>query len=527
MSSRVSLTIILAVVLMILVMGVAALLTFTGIANRDRWNITETWSHPAASVASMKVTNMTGAGKSDLFVQAGNTVQVLAAGQLVLNRNFPGTLAALMGDVDGDGVQDVIAYYATGEGGAVATAFRATGGDPLWQLNLADMGNVGRAAVAYFDGTSRTGLVAGDMRGKLVAISADGREMWRYDARFGSDLRGLDNVFAGGAHLTAVADTSGKVVVLDSRGQVAWTFNVAGGLRRLRTEELIGPGQSAVLLGGENGTLYVLEGATGKELWRANLGQAVTEIRLAELDANPSTRELVVGGRRNGVWAYSQAGEQLFAASVSGEKTKVNEIAALDVEGEGRAIIAVGDDSGGVTFFTARGSRLASRTYQAPINRVTTGKLADQQQFIVADAVQVRALTLGKQSAPLWYSPLLAGLLACIVIAIAAYVIGSIQPPPPLQLSAEQLTIEAQKARRIMLHESINDLKRMKAAGEVPPETYLARLKDLRAQLADAEANLIKLGAPVQAETITCPNCGGKLELGTDRCEYCGQTVIV
>jgi hypothetical protein len=66
----------------------------------------------------------------------------------------------------------------------------------------------------------------------------------------------------------------------------------------------------------------------------------------------------------------------------------------------------------------------------------------------------------------------------------------------------------------------------MQGTGEIPPESYLARLKDLRAQLADAEANLIKLGVPIQAETMTCPHCGGTLQLGTDRCEYCGQVVI-
>jgi hypothetical protein len=149
-----------------------------------------------------------------------------------------------------------------------------------------------------------------------------------------------------------------------------------------------------------------------------------------------------------------------------------------------------------------------------------------EKQFLVADAAQVRALVPGKQSAPFWYSPILAGLLACGVIAVAAFVIGSIKPAPTLQISAEQMTVEAQKARRIMLHESIGDLKRLKASGDVPPEAYLARLKDLRAQLADAEANLIKLGVPLRAETIKCPNCGGTLDLGTDRCEYCGQVVI-
>jgi hypothetical protein len=370
-------------------------------------------------------------------------------------------------------------------------------------------------------------MAIGDMRGQLVAISPNGEELWRYDMRSSSDLRGLDNIKVGNTQLVAAADLDGKVVALNSEGKAAWTFNVSGGLRRLRTEEVLGPKQSAALLGGETGMLYVLDGGTGKTVWSAGMGQAVAEIRLAELDGDVGTRELVVGGTRNGVWAYDQNGNRLFSASVPGEKTKITEIVSLDVQGTGgRHIVAVGDEYGELSFFDASGTKLLSRTYSAPINRIATGKIGGDWQYVVADASQVRALKLSQESAPFWYTPLLGGLMACVVIAVAAFVIASIKPAPTLQISAEQMTVEAQKARRIMLHESINDLKRMKQGGEVPPEAYLARMKDLRAQLADAEANLIKLGVPLQAETITCPHCGGKLELGTDRCEYCGQTVL-
>ncbi len=528
MSSRVAITIILAVVLMVLVMGVAAILTFSGAAGGERWDLDETWSQPAAVVSSMKVTNLTGAGKTDLFVQAGNSVLIFdASGQKVFDQAFPGTLAASMGDVDGDGIQEILAYYASGAESVVAAFKAVEGGQTLWQTTVPDLGAVGRAAVVDLDGAGRTGVVIGDMRGQIVAISDKGEERWRYDMRSTSDLRGLDNVFAGKTQLVAVADLDGEVVVLDSSGQIAWMFQVPGGLRRLRTEELTGPGQSAVLLGGEGGTLYVMEGSTGQVLWQASLGQAITEIRLAELDGDPGTRELVAGGKRNGVWGYGHDGTRIFAASIAGEKSKVNEIASLDVEGTGKEIVAIGDDGGAVTFFDARGQRITNRSYEAPINRMATGKIGGERQFLVADASQVRALTLSEKGIPIWSSPLMGGLLACVVIAGAAYAIASMKPAPAVQLSAEQMTVEAQKARRIMLHESINDLKRMKEAGEVPPEAYLARLKDLRGQLADAEANLIKLGVRLTAETFKCPNCGGALELGTDRCEYCGQTVLI
>jgi hypothetical protein len=282
-----------------------------------------------------------------------------------------------------------------------------------------------------------------------------------------------------------------------------------------------------VLLGGEDGTLYVLDGSTGRELWRASLGQAITEIRLAELDGDPGSRELVVGGKRNGVWGYSQDGERLFVASIAGDKTKVTEIASLDVADTGKNVVAIGDDSGAVTFFDAGGRKLLTRSYSAPINRMATGKVGGERQFLVADASQVHALAMSKKSPALWSSPLLGGLLACLAIAGVAYAIASMKPAPTLRLSAEEMSVEAQKARRIMLHESINELKRMKDSGEVPADAYLARLKDLRSQLADVGANLMKLGVPLTAETITCPNCGGTLELGTDRCDYCGQTVLI
>jgi outer membrane protein assembly factor BamB len=528
MSSRTITTIVLAVVLMLLVMAVATFLAVTGVAGNEKWAISENWAQPAPAVSSMKVTNLTGAGKTDLFVQAGNQAIVLdASGREVFNQTFPGTVATSLGDVDGDGIQEIIAYYGADEGSAIA-AVKAVAGRPVWQtrMELSDMGAVGRAAVVDFDGTGRAGVVVGDMRGKLTALADNGQVRWRYDMQSSSDLRGLDSIVVGKKQLVVAADMDGKVAALDGKGALAWSYAVPGGLRRLRTEELIGPGKSAVLLGGEDGTLIVLDGGTGQVLWTANLGQAVTEIRLAELDGDPGTHELVAGGKRNGVWAYSQTGARLFAATVGGDKTKITEVAAMDADGSGKDVVAIGDDSGVVTFFDAKGLKLTSLSYAAPINRMATGKIAGQRQFLVADASQVRAVTLSKQTAPFWYSPLLAGLLACAVIAVGAYFIGSMRPAPPLQISAEQMTVEAQKARRVMLHESINDLKRMQAAGEIPSDAYLARLKDLRGQLADAEANLIKLGVPLQAETITCPHCGGSLELGTDRCDYCGQTVL-
>lgn len=140
MNSRTITVIVLAVVLMVVVMGAAVAITFLGMANRDKWAIHETWSQSAPSVQSMKVTNLVGESKTDLFVQAGSTVMVFdASGKQVFSKDYPGTLATTMGDVNGDGAQEVIVYYASGQ--SVVSAFKATEAGPaVWQVALTGLG---------------------------------------------------------------------------------------------------------------------------------------------------------------------------------------------------------------------------------------------------------------------------------------------------------------------------------------------------------------------------------------------------
>lgn len=525
MNKRATSTTVLAIVLMVLVMAVAATVTFTGSANRTKWVFAESWKQPAASVQSIKLTNLTAEAKTNLFVQAGDTIQVYdAAGELNFSLPLGSPLATTLGDVDSDGRTEIIAFYRSSEGSTVA-ALRGDRGATIWQRALKGLGEPARVAAIDFDGTGRPWVVVGDNSGQMVALSSAGEERWRYTLKDTTELRGLDDILAEGkTHLVAVAARGGNVAALNQSGKVAWSYSLSGGLRRLRTEQLA-LGRSTVLLGGENGELVALTGSSGTLLWQGNVGQAVTEIRPAELDGNSASREVVVGGKNGGVWGLSSEGKTLFSTGVGG--SKVMEIGALAQSGTNRDLLAVGDEGGAVTFFDAAGRRLGDEKYSAPINRLGTAKLQGQEQFLVADAASIRALAPQARTAPFWYTPLLGGLLACAVIAVAAWIVGSLKPAPALQLSAEQMTVEAQKARRLMLHETIADLERMRQAGEVPADAYLARLKDLRAQLADAEANLIKLGVPLQAETIKCPHCGGTLQLGTDRCDYCGQTVIV
>ena len=408
MSSRTITIIVLAVVLMLLVMAVAVFLTVGGIAGQDKWAIDETWAQPASATSSMKVTNMTGAGKTDLFVQAGNAVIVLdVSGQSVFNRTFPGTLAASLGDVDGDEVQEIIAYYGS-SGNLTVAALKAMGGQAVWETQIPGLGAVGRAAVVDFDGTGRAGVVIGDMRGKLVAISGDGQVRWNY-ACIRPPTYAAWTVFlwarrnwpwqptltAGWSRWRATA----------RRGMVVYH---AGRLAPSAHRRTTGPGKSAVLLGGETGTLAASDGAPAERCGRPT-GAGRHRIPHGRVAGDPGTREMVAGGEPRGT-AYSQTGARLFSASVGADKTQDNRGCR---DGSRHAQAKTSSPSAMIPgavigcFFDFRGPQAHLPVIRAPMARI--GQIAGQRQFLIADASRVRAVTLSKQTAPV-YSPLLGGL---------------------------------------------------------------------------------------------------------------------
>ena len=85
---------------------------------------------------------------------------------------------------------------------------------------------------------------------------------------------------------------------------------------------------------------------------------------------------------------------------------------------------------------------------------------------------------------------------------------------------------ESFEVDRYMLKEFIADVERLRKSGEVTGDAYLARLKRLRGNLAENEAEFKAAGFPIKVETIQYPNCGGTPEFGIDKCEYCGQVLL-
>jgi hypothetical protein len=259
-------------------------------------------------------------------------------------------------------------------------------------------------------------------------------------------------------------------------------------------------------------------------LFNKSLGQAVSEVREVELNGDPSSREIVAGGKDGGVWAFSNTGNQLWSGSLS---DKVTEISGIDINGDGKEEAVVGADSGEVAIFTDSGARNNLSTHSTGITRIDVGKLAGQRYVVIADGSQVQAEKVNFSSIPdFQYTPLIVGLIVSAVILLIAAILASIPPKPEMKVAFQNTSRESLEAQRRMLKESIADVERLRQSGEVTGDAYLARLKRLRADLADNEAAFKAQGYPIKVETIQCPNCGGTLQLGMDKCEYCGQVLL-
>jgi len=521
MNTRTITTIIVALVLVLLVMCVTGVMTYAGWVDTSKYESKQNWQQPYRSAQSMKIIDLTGDGQDDLFIQNQSNLSILdSSGNAVFSRDYPADLVSSMGDVNGDSVEDILAFYPSGASPSYSIISK---GETLLEEQSNQMGLPSRVVLIRY--SSGNQIILGDQNGLLVSVSPDGNELWRSQLSSGDIIRGLDDAFVNGEPLLVAANHDGTVALFDAQGQSAWNYLLPGGLRRLRAYDLNGDGTSEILLGGENGSFIILDAASREEKFTTSLGQAVSEIRDAEVNGDPTSREVVVGGKGGGVWVFSVDGTRIWSKTVS---DKVTEIVGVDIDRDGMDEVIIGDESGEVNLFSGEtGKRDSLYSSSSAIGRMDAGRLTDARQLVVANTSDVRLFSLEVRSAPaLRFTPLIVGLIISLVVLLVAWFVATIPQKPALRMTLEDQSAESLQAQRRMLKESIADVDRLKASEEMTSDAYLARLKELRSQLAENESAMRKVGLVFSPETFNCPNCGGTLSIGIDRCEYCGQVVI-
>jgi PQQ-like domain len=517
--SRKIIPFIVALVLACLVMLVAGVFSFSGTVSAEKFGSTAVWSQPYGIAESMKVIDLTGDGQDELFIQNTSNVSVFdGTGTSLWSFDYSSPKTTL-GDVNGDNVEDIIVYH-VGTGMSIDTIVNGQ------QTRLADALSIGlpsRVILVHF--SSAPEIILGDSSGSLLATTTDGQPAWN-NSFMTEEIRGMDDAKINGQTYLAVASHDGTVAVLDAQGNAVWKTNQEQ-LRRMRAFDLNGDGNSEIITGGEFGSFFIYSAVDGKVLFSKSLGQAISEVREVELNGDPSSREIVVGGKDGGVWAFSFDGNsatQLWTASLS---DKVTEISGIDINDDGKEEAVIGDDSGNVAVFTGSGARNNLPKHASGITRIDIGKLGGERYVVIADANSVQVDKVNFSSIPgFQFTPLVVGLIVSAFILIIAAILASIPAKPEMKVSFQDKSRESLEAERRMLKESIADVDRLRKSGEVTGDAYLARLKRLRGDLADNEVAYKTAGYPIKVETFQCPNCGGTLELGMDKCEYCGQVIL-
>jgi hypothetical protein len=517
--SRKVIPFVVAFVLICLVMAVSAVFAFSGAVTAEKFGGSVTWSQPYATAESMKVINLMGDDQDELFIQNTSNVTIFdGGGKTLLSQNYQYPKTTL-GDVDGDNKEDIVVFYLGDLGYAVDVI---SNGKVSTIAQSLDIGLPARVILVRF--ASGPQIVLGDSSGGLLSLSLSGQPLWNYSVG-SEEIRGMDDALISGKTNLAVASHDGGVVVLDSEGKPVWSKNQES-LRRMRAFDLNSDGNSEIITGGEYGALFVYNAVDGSQMYTQGMGQAVSEVRVVELNGEPSSREFVVGGKDGGVWAFSFNGtaKQMWSGSLS---DKVTEISGIDITGDGAEEAVIGDDSGNVAVFTGSGTRNNLSSHSSGITRIDVGKLNGERSVVIADGSKVDVDKLSFNSIPGFkYTPLVVGVIISAVILIIAAILVSIPKRPELKVSFQDKSKESLEAERRMLKESIADVERLRKAGEVTGDAYLARLKRLRGDLAENETAFKTAGFPIKVETIQCPNCGGTLELGMDKCEYCGQVLL-
>lgn len=514
--SRKVIPFVVAIILICLVMGVSAVFAFSGAVTAEKFGGEVAWSQPYQGPESMKVINVMGDDQNELFVQNPMNVSVYDGnGAVMLNQNYSSPKTTL-GDVNGDGMEDIIVYY-VGSGMSVDVI---SDGKITTLVTALDIGTPARIALIRFAAGPQ--IVLGDSSGELLALSLDGKPLWT--SKLGSnEIRGMDDARIGGKTYLATAANDGSLAVYDGQGKQVWSKSQEQ-LRRLRAFDLDSDGNSEIITGGEYGAFFIYSATDGSTLFETKLGQAISEVREVELNGDPSSREIVAGGKEGGVWAFSNTGSKLWSGSLA---DKVTEISGIDIDEDGKQEAVIGADSGEVVIFTGSGARNNLSTHQTGIYRIDVGKLGAERYVVIADGGKVDVEKMNFSSIPgFQYTPLIVGVIVSAIILAIAAILASIPKKPEMKVSFQNTSRESLEAQRRMLKESIADVERLRQSGEVTGDAYLARLKRLRGDLAENETAFKAQGYPIKVETIQCPNCGGTLELGMDKCEYCGQVLL-
>ena len=479
-----------------LVLSILLLLGFLGVhtlvqrevhgAGVQKIEWTAQWKVPLPGVRAMS------AGPDGVLVIGERAVALLGAdGSVVRRHDRKAIVIGSTGDLDGDGAFEIVL---AGEGPAPTIEALDRSLTPLWAVALpAGALPAARLLVGDLDGDGRREVVVGAGT-TLYALSGTGRPLWKHDV-LPDGPRGPDAVMRGLDDARSVRDgkktrhvafalQSGLFGLIGGDGAMAWTKK-GDRLRRLRVVDLDGDGTSELVTGLEGGSVGIWDIA-GKSVFSNSLGQAVPEVRAVEVDGDPKTRELGLGGKKGAVQVTRGPGA-IWSATVPG---KVSAIGGVDLDGDGRDEIFVGTEGGGLSAFAPDGRPLGSTAAGGKVESIVgvVSSLRDRLT-IVAAGPTVTAWRLTHRSAPAWYRPEAGALVGVLAILASAVALLGLRAQP---VAAAEPEPDGHALRHDSVRAARAQVASLLAKGLARPDQAKERLKQLDRLLAKAESREVR-----------------------------------
>jgi ABC-type sugar transport system permease subunit/outer membrane protein assembly factor BamB len=155
-------------------------------------------------------------------------------------------------------------------------------------------------------------IAAGSQDKTVTVFDKTGKVSWTYTA--GDHVTALAIYGGGGGYRLLVGSRDSRVALLSGKGQLLWRQTLNYGVRGLA----VTANGAEAAVGDNRGTLYLLDGASGKIKWEASLGSPIPAIGISRDGA------LIVGGSEAGeISTFNRDGKRTQRATLSSGVTDI------------------------------------------------------------------------------------------------------------------------------------------------------------------------------------------------------------
>ena len=256
-------------------------------------------------------------------------------------RVFPDTAAAVVGDVDANGTDEIVRFKNR-------TELSIEGTEPLFQGSL---GSEAGSVILLFSAGSPGGeksIAVGTRSGSMMAFSNTGERLW--EARISDHpVSGMACWGSGAPDSILAVTTDGKAALLDPSGEKLFEARVLSGdslSGRPVTAQFVHGGPVEGLIVAGNAFTFFNSSGTADRIGRPDLPDRVSSPAVGDVDGDGSLDIALTGCGK--VWCFSRNGSLLnhFPVRTAGPEVMLSDPVLWDADGDGRMEVVFSTSDG-------------------------------------------------------------------------------------------------------------------------------------------------------------------------------------